>query len=113
MRGRQGQRLHLQIALASGIAAGCLLWSILPGAILRALPTGWHMPEKMAAHIIGEPSLWEAGSRLMQASDPQGWQTIVHAAAMRRANRDVIAKCEQAATKARKIVRCTISIGNT
>ena len=110
MRGRDEQRLDLQIVLAGGIAAGCLLWSILPGVVLRALPASWHMPENMARHIIGEPTLWEAGIRLMEAENPRAWRVISDSAEMRRANRDAIAKCERAATKTRKAVRCTIRV---
>ncbi len=111
MRTRQKQRRRLQIAVASGIAVGCLLWSILPGVILRALPASWHMPESMAAHIIGEPSLWEAGSRLMRAGDPGSWRSMVLAVEMRRDNREAIDKCERAAAKAKGMARCTIRIG--
>jgi len=111
MRSRQEQRLHLQIAIAGGIAAGCLIWSILPGVILRVLPASWHMPESMAAHIIGEPTLWEAGSRMMQAGDPGSWRSTILAVEMRRDNREAIEKCERAAAKAKGMARCTIRIG--
>ena len=66
-------RRHLLWAAGSGFMAGCLLWSILPGVVLRAFPTSWHMPESMAAHIIGEETLWDAGVRLMHAGDPYTW----------------------------------------
>jgi len=32
--------------------AGMLLWSILPGAVARSLPTSWHVPEWMAARTM-------------------------------------------------------------
>lgn len=111
MRSRQEQRRHLQIAIACGIGAGCLLWSILPGVILRALPASWHMPESMAAHIIGEPTLWEAGSRMMRVGDPGSWRSIILATEMRRDNRDAIDACERLAIKTGKPVRCTVRIG--
>lgn len=69
------QQKHLVWAASLGVLAGCLLWAILPGAILRALPDSWHGPEKMAAHIVGEPSMWEAGERLMQVGNPDGWRS--------------------------------------
>lgn len=106
------QRRHLIWAAGGGLLAGCLLWSIMPGVILRALPASWHMPESMAAHIIGEPSLWEAGIRLMQAESPQAWRATSAAAEMRRDNREKIAACEKAALSAKKQVRCTIRIGH-
>lgn len=40
------------IAMLNGIFG-----SILPGAVVRELPKSWHMPERMAAHIMGETSL--------------------------------------------------------
>jgi hypothetical protein len=36
-----------------GVLVGILLWSIIPGAIARRLPTSWHVPEWMAARVIG------------------------------------------------------------
>lgn len=110
MRGQHEQRRHLQIAIAGGIAAGCLFWSIMPGVVLRAMPTSWHMPESMAAHIIGEPSLWEAGSRMMRAGDPGSWRSIILAIEMRRDNLEAIEACERRAMKTGKPVRCTLRI---
>ena len=66
----------------------------------------------MAAWVLGEPSLIDAGTRLLRAGDPVGWQAVSAAAEMRRANRDTIAACERAAVKAKVPVRCTIRVGN-
>lgn len=104
------QRRHLLQAAGGGLLAGILLWSFLPGVILRALPASWHMPENMAAHIIGEPSLWEAGGRMMAADNPQDWQAIVAAADLRRNNHVVISRCEQRATKFKRPVPCSIRV---
>lgn len=42
---------------AGALLAGILLWSILPGAIVRSLPESWHAPEWMAARMMGiEPA---------------------------------------------------------
>jgi hypothetical protein len=106
------QRRRLLWAAGGGLFAGMLLWSFLPGVILRTLPQSWHMPENMARHIIGEPTLWEAGIRMMQAGDPDSWQAIVAAAQMRRDNSEAIDACERKATKTRNAVRCTIRINN-
>lgn len=35
-----------------GFVAGILLWSILPGAVVRSLPESWHAPEWMAARMM-------------------------------------------------------------
>jgi hypothetical protein len=102
---------NLWRAAGGGIVAGCLLMTVLPGFGAPIAPTGWHWPERLAARVVREPTLWAAGARLMQADSPEGWQAIVDAADMRQANRDAIAACEQRAAKVRQPVRCTISIG--
>lgn len=107
----RAQRRRILWAIGAGMVAGMIVWSILPGVVLRALPQGWHMPEKMAAHIIGAPSLWDAGIHLMQAGNPEGWQAIVDAANMRQTNRDTINACERAASEARAPIRCGIIVG--
>lgn len=52
---------------AGGLVAGILLWSILPGAVVRSLPESWHAPEWMAARMMGV-DFAEAGKRMMQAA---------------------------------------------
>lgn len=96
--------------VGGGLLAGCLLWSALPGFVARILPTSWHLPERIAARTVREPTLWDAGTRLMQAGNPEGWQAIVDAADMRQANRDAIDACLQRATKVKQPVRCTIKV---
>lgn len=46
-----------------GFVAGILLWSILPGAVVRSLPESWHAPEWMAARMMGTDA--EAAARRM------------------------------------------------
>lgn len=46
------QRTRL-IHAGSGLLAGMLIWSFLPGAIARSLPESWHVPEWMAARTLG------------------------------------------------------------
>lgn len=104
------QRRRLKWAASGGLLAGMLLWSFLPGVILRTMPTSWHMPEAMARQIIGEPTLWEAGTRLMRADSPAAWDALSHAAEMLRDNREAIGKCQGAAANGKKPVRCTVEI---
>ncbi len=104
------QRRQLLWAAGGGLLAGMLLWSILPGVALRTLPQSWHMPENMARHIIGEPTLWEAGTRLMQADSPQAWNALTEAVELARENSDAIAACHKAAAEADRPMRCTISV---
>ena len=98
--------------VGGGLLAGCLLWSVLPGFVARTLPTSWHLPERIAARTVREPTLWEAGTRIMHADSPAAWQAIAEAADMRRDNREVIDACLQRATKVRQPVRCTIRVRN-
>jgi Family of unknown function (DUF6118) len=104
------QRRRLVWVAGGGLLAGMLLWSFLPGVVLRALPQGWHMPENMARHIIGEPTLWEAGTRLLRADSPQAWKALTEVAELLHDNREAITACEKAATRAEQPMRCTISI---
>ena len=98
--------------VGGGLLAGCLLWSALPGFVARILPTSWHLPERIAARTVREPTLWDAGTRLMQAGSPEGWQAIAEAAEMRRDNREAINACVQKAAKAKQSVRCVIKVRN-
>lgn len=50
-----------------GLLAGILLWSILPGAVVRSLPESWGAPEWMAARIMGVDQA-EAGQRMIKTA---------------------------------------------
>jgi hypothetical protein len=93
-----------------GLAAGILLWSILPGTIARAMPESWHWPEWMAERALGESSRWNAGGRMMQSADPLAWNVLVAAADMQRDNRDKIEDCRKRANSSGKNVSCTLQI---
>ena len=112
VREKREQHNRLLWAAGGGALAGCLLWSFLPGVVARTLPEGWHMPERMARHMVGETTLWEAGTRIMRADSPAAWHAITDAAEMRRDNRETIDACEQAASKVKQPVKCTIRIEN-
>jgi hypothetical protein len=92
-----------------GLVAGMLLCSILPGFVARAMPTGWHLPERMAARTMGLDR-WAAGERLLGTAEPERWRTVVFANALVQDNRDAIGKCRDAAAKGGKPVRCTIDV---
>lgn len=49
----EGQRRRLIWSCSGSAVAAMLLWSVLPGAIARALPESWHVPEWMAARTMG------------------------------------------------------------
>lgn len=96
VRGRGEQRKHLLWAAGSGLAVGCLLWSILPGVALRALPASWHMPEVMAAHILGEPTLRDAGVRMMRADNHDAKQATSTVVRIQGGNTDCNSVSDQA-----------------
>lgn len=98
--------------VGGGLLAGCLLWSVVPGFVARILPTSWYLPERIAARTVREPTLWEAGIRIMHADSPEAWQAIAEAAEMRRDNRKAIDACVQQAAKSNQPVRCTIRVRN-
>ncbi|MCZ4341445.1 DUF6118 family protein [Sphingomonadaceae bacterium G21617-S1] len=107
------QRRRLIWAADGGLLAGILLWSFLPGTIARAMPDSWLLPERIATRVLGAPSPWEAGTRLMSTGSPRAWSDLVQAADMQRDNREAIDLCHNAAGKAAKPVRCSIQIKPT
>jgi len=104
---------RLKWAAGGGLFAGMLLWSILPGIVARIMPTSWHWPERIAARTVREPTLWEAGARIMHADSPEAWRAITEAAEMRRENSEAIETCQKRAAKSGQPVRCTIKITTT
>lgn len=109
-RTRDEQRHRLAWVGGGALLAGILLWSFMPGMIARSVPASWHWPERIAARIVREPTLWDAGVHLMQAGNRQAWNSITRAVDIARANSDSIIACERKATKARQPVRCMIRI---
>ncbi|MCJ8158585.1 DUF6118 family protein [Sphingomonas sp. LaA6.9] len=107
------QHDHLKWTACGGLLAGMLIWSFLPGVILRTMPQGWYLPERMAGHMIGAPTMWEAGTRLLRAGSPKDWNAFVEATALLRDNREKIAECEKEAQEAKKPVPCAIRIGSS
>lgn len=104
------QNRWLYIAGCGGLVLGLLLYSALAGPIARKMPPGWHWPERMATRTLGEPSLWDAGQRLMRTAAPEDWGLIVAASPLADGNRETVQGCREAAEKAKKPVRCTIEV---
>ena len=104
---------HRRLALVAGggVLAGMLLWSLLSGMLARALPEGWRLPEQMAANIVGGPTMWSAGIRLLHADNPQAWAALDRAAVILRENREAIETCERETAQTKKPVRCTVNVG--
>lgn len=106
------QREWLKWTGGGGVLAGCLLWAIVPGPIARALPESWHMPEKIATRTLSQPSIWEAGVRMLRAGSPQAWRAISDAAVMRDQNKETIASCERSAAEKKRTVKCTVTVAS-
>lgn len=104
------QRQQLYQVAGGALLAGILLWSFLPGTIARVMPEIWHWPERMAARIVGAPSRWDAGARLMQSDSPEAWNALVQAADIQRDNRDALDACRKTAATSEQPVRCSVKI---
>jgi hypothetical protein len=109
VRGTDEQRKRLLWAAGGGLAAGCLLWSILPGLASRIAPESWHWPERLAARTL-TLDMWSAGERLLAEAQPERWQTVVLANRILQGNRQVVADCARAANKINQSQHCVISI---
>lgn len=93
-----------------GAALGMLLYAAFASPVARMMPANWHWPEQRAMHALGEPTMWDAGQRLMQTAAPESWGLIVAAAPLADGNREAVQACREKADKAKKPVRCTIEI---
>lgn len=110
VRTKQEQRWHILYTATGTALAISLLWLAYPGWAANVGPQGWNWPERVARRVLGEPTLWEAGIRLMRTDNPQAWQAIVSATDMVHENRDALAACQKTAAKAKEPVRCTVRI---
>lgn len=104
------QRQQLYQAAGGAFLAGILLWSFLPGTVARAMPEGWHWPERMAARLVGAISRWDAGARMMQSDSAEAWNALLQAADIQRDNRDAIDTCRRVAATSQQPVRCSVKI---
>lgn len=93
-----------------GLAAGILLWSILPGTIARAMPESWHWPEWMARKVVGEPTIVDAGIRLIRSQNSEGWEELMVTHRTLNANREKLDRCTEKARKEERSVRCSIQV---
>ncbi len=93
----------------SGVAVGLILYALFAGPLVRLMPEGWLLPERMAASV-----LWtdreNAGIRLIQTAAPERWNDIVRGSRIVVKNRDAITKCEDMASKETFPAPCVIEI---
>jgi hypothetical protein len=111
-RQRTGREHVRQIAIMTAVGAvvGVIVWVCLSGPIVRALPAGWDVPEKMAAATL-RLDRWEAGGQIMRSADPAAWNELVDAAALARSNRARLAACRQTAARTARPQTCPIIVG--
>jgi hypothetical protein len=110
-RQRTGREQVRQVAImtAVGAVAGVIVWVCFSGPIARALPAGWSVPERMAAATLNLDR-WDAGGRLMESDNPQGWARIVEGAKLERENRAALENCCGAANRMGKAQRCNVMV---
>ncbi|MDF0544555.1 DUF6118 family protein [Sphingobium sp. H39-3-25] len=113
LRTRREQRWHMAYSAIGATVAVMLLWLLYPGWAANIGPKSWLWPERVARRTMGEPTLWEAGTRLLETGNPRAWQAIVEGMDILKANSEALRECEQTAAKSSRPVRCTILIRNT
>lgn len=106
------QRANVVRTAIAGALAGALIWSFMPGAIARALPDSWQMPERMATRMLDAPTATEAGIRLIRSQSPDGWQAMQFGARLESQNRAALSACKSKAEKSGAQVRCSILVGS-
>jgi hypothetical protein len=110
-RRRTGREQVRQVAImtAVGAVAGVIVWVFFSGPIVRALPAGWSVPEKMAAATLNLDR-WDAGARLMQSDNPQAWVQVAEGSKLERENHPALVACWRAAEKVGRAERCIVSV---
>lgn len=101
----------IRAGLASALV-GALVWSFLPGAVARALPDSWHLPERIATRMLDAPTVAEAGIRLIRSQDPEGWKAMQFGARIEAQNREALSACKARAEKTGAPVRCSVMVDN-
>ena len=105
---RRERRRERRIGLIA-LVVGALLWAVLAGPIVRAMPASWLWPEWMAARTLRMP-MWEGGQRLMKAGNAEALAGVLTANRLMAANQEALDACHKQATKAKKPVRCAIQV---
>ena len=89
-------------------ASGALVVGLLVSPfVAEVLPFGG---DSAVAAVIMNADRWNAGVALMQAGSPDGWRGLADASNLVRVNQEALAACREAAAKAKKEQRCTITV---
>lgn len=107
-RGDEQNRWLAGVAIG-GVVLGTFIWAVFAGAVARAVPESWLLPEKMAARTL-RLDRWTASRRLAATSHPDIWNTMVAGAIIVQENRAAIERCRKDASKAGEAVSCTVRI---
>jgi hypothetical protein len=103
LRGKRDQVFWLAAAFI-----GTFVFTLFASPVLLGeLPFGWNTN---AAATVMQADRWDAGSALMQAASPQGWQDLVAASTLLQANQATLRACQQAAENESKDQRCIITV---
>ena len=101
---KQDEQRHWLLWAASGaLVIGLLVSPFVAGM----LPFGG---DSAVAALIMKADRWNAGVALMQAGSPYGWRGVAEASDLVRVNQEALAACRDAAAKAKKEQRCTITV---
>jgi hypothetical protein len=99
---QEAQRRRQLWFAGAGVVVGLILFPL----IAAFAPGGTYL----AALAAGETDRWQAGGVLMHAGSPEGWREFVSGAMLARANAEAIRACREAAAKAGKEQKCTITM---
>jgi hypothetical protein len=103
VRKQDEQRNWLLWAASGALVVGLLASPFVAGM----LPFGG---DGAVAAFIMKADRWNAGVALMQAGSPDGWRGVADASNLVRVNQEALAACSEAAAKAKKEQRCTITV---
>lgn len=101
---RAGWRRALAF-MAGGVLVGAVALAALLGPVARALPSGWQVPERLAAATLAAPRA-DAGARLLRGADPERWRRLLEGEVILAGDDDGAASCLSRATKADQPFRC-------
>lgn len=108
---RTGRQQVRQVAImtAVGAVAGIVVWVCFSGPVARALPAGWHVPERMAAATL-RLDRWGAGALLMSSASPQDWARLEAGSQLEQTNREALDDCRKVVVRTGKPQRCSVTL---
>ena len=102
----RNRREQLKWLVITG-AAVLLIGLLCAPFVARLLPFG--LDGRVAATIMGTDR-WQAGGKLMAAASPAAWRDLSIAAGVLEAKKEALALCRDAAARAKKEQRCTVTV---